>query len=145
VRVTLDALPNAEIGGTVTQIAPLATRSDQGTTTYAVTVMLAADSAGVRPGMTAVVQIVTSQKDDAVLVPRRAVRSEGGQSFVLVPTGGAPEATGPGQFAPASERRVVTIGLSNNEFVEILSGLEAGDEVLLQDVVSTFLPGGPPQ
>jgi HlyD family secretion protein len=145
VRVTLDALPNAEIGGTVTQIAPLATRSDQGTTTYAVTVMLDADSAGVRPGMTAVVQIVTSQKDDAVLVPRRAVRSEGGESFVLVPTGGAPEATGPGQFAPASERRVVTIGLSNNEFVEILSGLEAGDEVLLQDVVSTFLPGGPPQ
>jgi RND family efflux transporter MFP subunit len=145
VRITLDALPNAEIGGTVTQIAPLATRSDQGTTSYAVTVTLDANSPGVRPGMTAVVQIVTARKEDALLISRRAVRSEGGQSFVLVPTGGAPVATGPGQFAPASERRVVTIGLSNNEFVEILSGLEAGQEVLLQDVVSTFLPGGPPQ
>jgi HlyD family secretion protein len=145
VRIVLDALPNAEISGAVTQIAPLATRSDQGTTTYDVTVTLAANNAGVRPGMTAVVQIVTAQKENAVLVPRRAVRSEGGQSFVLVPTGGAPVATGPGQFAPANERRTVTIGLSNNEFVEILSGLEAGDEVLLQDVVSTFIPGGPPQ
>lgn len=145
VRITLDALPNAEIAGTVTQIAPLATRSDQGTTTYDVTVTLADNSAGVRPGMTAVVQIVTAQKDDAVLVPRRAVRTEGGQSFVLIPTGGAPEATGPGQFTPASERRTVTIGLSNSEFVEILSGLEAGETVLLQDVVSTFIPGGPPQ
>jgi HlyD family secretion protein len=144
VRIVLDALPNAEITGSVTQIAPLATRSDQGTTTYAVTVTLDATSANVRPGMTAVVQIITSQKEDAVLVPRRAVRTEGGQTFVLVPTGGAPTVSGPGQLTPASERRPVTIGLSNSEFVEIVSGLNSGEEILLQDVVSTFLPGGGP-
>ncbi|WP_129629594.1 efflux RND transporter periplasmic adaptor subunit [Candidatus Oscillochloris fontis] len=146
VRITLDALPGSEIGGTISAIAPQATRSDQGTTTYAVTVDLDADSTGVRPGMTAVVAIVTSEKNDALLVPRRAVRSENGQSYVLVfdPTG-QPKAVvsgGTASFEPASIRRDVTLGLSNSEVVEILSGLSAGEAVLLQDVVSTFNPMG---
>jgi hypothetical protein len=146
VSIALDALPEAEIGGEVTHIAPEATRSEQGTTTYEVTVTLDAGSAGVRPGMTAVVEVITAEKTDTLLVPRRAVRSEGGVSYVLVPTGGAPVAGAtPGQFEPASERREITLGLSNSEFVEVLSGLQAGEEILVQDVVSTFLPSGPPQ
>lgn len=145
VTISLDALPDAAIGGVVTRIAPEATRSEQGTTTYEVTVTLDEDSAGVRAGMTAIVEIITAEKTDALLVPRRAVRSEGGTSYVLVPTGGDPTpGDAPGQLVPASERREITLGLSNSESVEVLSGLSAGDEILVQDVVSTFLPGGPP-
>ena len=147
VRITLDALPNAEVGGVVTRIAPQATRSEQGTTTYEVTVTLDEGSGGVRPGMTAVVEIVTEEKADVVLVPRRAVRSEGGRSYVYVPNPNlTPQPVVPGQEAPPpGDQREVQIGLSNAEFVEIVSGLSAGDEVLVQDVVSTFNPAGPPQ
>jgi len=146
VTIALDALPDAEIGGAVTRIAPEATRSEQGTTTYAVTVTLDEGSDGVRPGMTAVVDIVTAEKTDALLVPRRAVRSEGGKSYVLISTGGAPvPGDAPGQFVPASERREIALGLSNAEFVEVRSGIEPGQELLVQDVVSTFLPSGPPR
>jgi HlyD family secretion protein len=137
VRITLDALPDAEIAGTVTNVAPIATRSDQGTTSYEVTIELDADTAGVLPGMTAVAQIITQQKSDALLVPRRAVQSEGGTSYVLIPTD---EPADPRTGEPASERREVTVGLSNNEFIEITSGLEPGEQVLVQDVVSTFNP-----
>lgn len=147
VTITLDALPSAEVGGVVTRIAPQATRSEQGTTTYEVTVTLDEGSAGVRPGMTAVVEIITQEKPDVVLVPRRAVRAEGGKSYVYVPNPSlAPQPAIPGQTAPPpGDRREVQIGLSNAEFVEILSGLSVGDEVLVQDVVSTFNPsGGPP-
>ncbi|GAB4423392.1 MAG: efflux RND transporter periplasmic adaptor subunit [Chloroflexi bacterium OHK40] len=147
VTIVLDALPGVEVGGTVTGIAPEATRSEQGTTTYEVTVTLDAGSAGVRPGMTAVADIVTEEKADAVLVPRRAVRAEGGRSYVYVPNPNLrPQPAIPGQEAPPpGDRREVTVGLSNSEFVEILSGLSVGDEVLVQDVVSTFNPTGPPQ
>jgi len=149
VQVSLDALPGAEIGGTVALIAPQATRSTQGTTTYTVTVNLDKGSAGVRPGMTAVVAIITSQKDAALLVPRRAVRAEGGKSYVQIFDPAAPPKTvvtnGLASLEPASKRQDVTIGLSNSESVEVLSGLKAGDEVLVQDVVSTFNPTGPPQ
>lgn len=138
--IDVDALPGVSLGGTVSAIAPQATRSDSGTTTYEVTVTLDEDSLGVRSGMTAVVSIITEEKQDVVLAPRRAVRAEGGQSFVLVPND-APVAAG----ATPGERRPVELGLSNAEFVEIISGLEAGEQVLVQDVVSTFNPTGPPQ
>jgi HlyD family secretion protein len=144
VQVSLDALPGAEIGGTVELIAPQATRSTQGTTTYTVTVNLDKGSAGVRPGMTAVVAIVTSQKDTALLVPRRAVRTEGGKSYVMIfdPAGAPVTVVSGGQASvePANKRQDVAIGLSNSESVEVLSGLKAGDEVLVQDAVSTFNP-----
>ncbi|NTV63478.1 MAG: efflux RND transporter periplasmic adaptor subunit, partial [Oscillochloris sp.] len=144
VKITLDALPGTEIGGTVGGIAPQATRSEQGTTTYSVTINLDKGDNGVRPGMTAVVAIITSEQSDTLLVPRRAVRTEGGKSYVLVfdPVG-QPKAVvsgGAASFEPASTRKEVTVGLSNNEMVEILSGLNVGDEVLVQDVVSTFNP-----
>lgn len=138
VRVSLDALPDADVEGTVKNIAPLATQNDRGTTTYEVTVEVQADDVALRPGMTAVVQIVTRNKTDALLVPRRAVQSENGQSYVLVPTGGQPDAR-TGQ--PANERRTVTLGLSNAENIEVASGLKPGDKVLVADVVQVLDTG----
>jgi HlyD family secretion protein len=145
-EIELDALPGESFGGLVTTVAPLATRSETGTTTYEVTVTLDENSPGVRPGMTAVVEIITEEKQDVVLVPRRAVRAEGGQSFVYVPNPDLqPQPAIPGQEAPPpGDRRDVTIGLSNSQFVEIVEGLSVGEEVLVQDVVSTFNPAGPP-
>lgn len=136
VRMTLDALPDDEITGTVTNISPLADKSEQGTTTYEVTVTLDQTEAPVRAGMTAAVQIVTEQKEHAVLVPRRAVLTEGGASYVRIPTEGQPTPEG----EPAHQRREVQIGLSNAEYVEITSGLQPGDQVLVPPVVSTFNP-----
>ncbi|MFV9504503.1 MAG: efflux RND transporter periplasmic adaptor subunit [Oscillochloridaceae bacterium umkhey_bin13] len=144
--IELDALPGQVVTGKVTSISPQATRSETGTTTYQVTVTLDAGSNGVRPGMTAVVSIITEEKPDVVLVPRRAVRSEGGQSFVLVPNPNlVPPPAIPGQTSLPGDRRPVTLGISNSQFVEIVSGLNAGEEVLVQDVVSTFNPAGPPR
>jgi HlyD family secretion protein len=135
-QITLDALPDETISGRVTNVSPVATTSQQGTTSYKITVTLDPSDAPIRSGMSAAVQIVTSQKDDIILVPRRAVQAEGGTSYVLIPTQDEP--TTPDQ--PASERRTVTIGLRNNESVEIVTGLKRGDKVLVQDVVSTLNP-----
>jgi HlyD family secretion protein len=139
VLLTLDALPGREISGTVERIAPVATTEEQGTRTYEVTVAIENVEQGVRPGMTAVVDIITERRAEVVLVPRRAVVLEGGRSYVLRPTGGAPQPDG----TPASERVEVEVGLSNAEQVEIVSGVEPGDTVLVQDVVETLNPFGP--
>ncbi len=141
-EIELDALPGMIFGGEVTNIAPQAIRSETGTTTYKVTVTLDAGSEGVRPGMTAVAAIITDEKQEVVLVPRRAVRVEQGQSFVLVP-GAMPQVALEPEALPG-ERRVIEVGLSNSEMVEVLSGLTAGEEVLVQDVVTTFTPSGRP-
>lgn len=140
VRISIDALPNAEITGTVTNIAPQATKSSEGTTTYQVRIELNKSDAPIRPGMTASVQIVTLNKPNVVLIPRRAVQTENGQTFVLIPIEGQPNGT---TGAPANQHRPVTLGLSNNEQIEITSGLKVGEQVLIPDVVSTFQPTGP--
>jgi len=140
VKIALDALTGKELDGVVANVDPLATKSDKGTNTYQVTVEIKSADPAVRHGMTAVAQIVTQSKDAVVLVPRRAVQSENGQSYVLVPTSGQPD---PQTQTPASERRSVKVGLSNSEFVEITDGLKAGEQVLVKDVVSTFNPNQP--
>ena len=140
VTIVLDALPNANITGVVTNIDPLATKSDKGTNTYDVTVEIKTSDPAIRPGMTAAAQIETQRKEQVVLVPRRAVQSENGQSYVLIPTSGQPD---PQTQTPASERRIVKVGLSNNESIEIIDGLKAGEQVLVKDTVSTFVPTGP--
>jgi len=140
VRITLDALPDRDLHGTVTNIEPLATRNEQGTTSYDVTVTLDETDAAVRPGMTAVVQIVTAEKTDALLLLRRAVQLEGGRSYVLIHRPDQPMQ--PGSNEPPSERREVVLGLANSEFIEIVEGLAEGEAVLIRDVVNTFNPAG---
>jgi HlyD family secretion protein len=137
VRIALDALLDTELTGKVTNVEPLATRTDRGTNTYKVTVEIDSTATTLRSGMTATAQIVTQRKPAVVLVPRRAVQSDGGESYVLIPKDGPPDLQ---NRRPASERRNITIGLSNGEFVEITSGLQAGEQVLVQDVVQTFNP-----
>jgi HlyD family secretion protein len=139
VRIALDALADKELAGKVENIEPLATQNDRGTNTYKVTVAIDPSDATLRSGMTATVQIVTQSKPNAVLVPRRAVQTENGESYVLIPKEGPAD---PQTRRPASDRRVVTLGLSNAESIEVLSGLQAGEKVLVQDVVQTFNPVG---
>ena len=141
VKIALDALPGQDLTGAVTTIDPLATQTDKGTNTYKVVVTITATDPAVRPGMTAAAQIVTQHKEGIVLVPRRAVQSENGQSFVLIAKEGpADRAT----QTPANDKRPVTIGLSNSESVEITSGLKPGEKVLVKDVVSTVVPQNGP-
>ena len=137
VRIVLDALAGKELTGKVTNVDPLATQNDRGTNTYNVAVEIDPSDATLRSGMTATVQIVTQSKPNAILVPRRAVQTENGESYVLIAKDGPAD---PQTRRPASERRVVTLGLSNAEYIEVLSGLQAGEKVLVQDVVQTFNP-----
>jgi HlyD family secretion protein len=55
-----------------------------------------------------------------LLVPRGAVRSDGGQDVVFVVTG------------DKAERRAVRLGGARNESVEVLSGLAAGERVIVE-------------
>ena len=72
------------------------------------------------PGMSASVTILTEVREEAVLVPTAAVRQLDGEFFVTVPT-----AEG------GTARVAVEVGSSDATNVEILSGLEAGDMLLI--------------
>lgn len=73
-----------------------------------------------KPDMFANVTILASPQENAVVVPGEAVVRSGLRERVFL-------VRAPGKFEP----REVEVGLSGGGFTEILSGLEAGDEVVV--------------
>ncbi|WP_293985914.1 efflux RND transporter periplasmic adaptor subunit [uncultured Megasphaera sp.] len=77
-------------------------------------------------GMTARVDITTSQKDDALVVPIAALKTNDSGSYVI-----RVDANGQTEQAP------VTTGIYSDEYVEILSGLTQGDKVSISYTASS--------
>ncbi|HEU5314838.1 MAG TPA: efflux RND transporter periplasmic adaptor subunit, partial [Chloroflexota bacterium] len=136
VNVTLEAIPGQRLAGRVAMVAPVAT-VQQGVVNYPVQIAVdpaQALAAGVRPGMTATAQVVTQARDNTVVVPNRAVRTQGRNRMVEV------------QVADGkTEQRQVQVGLANDQQTEILSGLQPGDRVVIPGTTTAApnLRGGP--
>lgn len=117
--VTVDAV-DAEIAGTVTAIAPVASSSNaSGVVSYAVTVRLDDPPATLRPGMTADVTITTATVTDVLRVPVSALSGTNGDYAVQVV-----DASG------VAQARTVTVGLVTASFAEITAGLTEGETVV---------------
>ncbi len=123
VTLTLDALPNLNLTGTVSMINPLS-NVGSAVTAYQVRIETPASDTRVRPGMSANADIVVAQKQNALIVPRRAVRAEQGRLFVDTLQDPAlcqaDQSTWPVQ--PQLTPVEVTTGLSNEFAIEISSG-----------------------
>ena len=122
VEITLDALPNREVQGTVAEVAPTALTSGVGIVTYEVTINIASTDADLRPGMTANAAIVVDENEDVLVVPNWAIRldRETGQAYVN-------RLNGVGEI----EEVAVETGVRNEQVSEVLGGLEAGDVVVV--------------
>jgi RND family efflux transporter MFP subunit len=116
---SVDTYPDRSFEGRVTAIHPKAEIRDN-VVDYVAVVQLAAPPRQVlRPEMTASVRIILARRPGVIAVPRRAVRREGGRTFVLCAEGGRPV------------QRAVRTGERDETHVEIVEGLQEGDEVLL--------------
>jgi HlyD family secretion protein len=123
-HLSFDALPDAEVAGTVTYIAPSSTDVG-GAVAYGVEISFEPGSLPVRLGMTADVDMVVAGADDALLVPNRAIEAdrEAGRYYVARQK---PDGT--------TERLEVRIGLRNGVNTQVLEGLNEGDRVVLPEV-----------
>jgi HlyD family secretion protein len=133
--VVLDALPDEVFQGEVIRISNIGT-SQSGVTTYPVTIrIIIPEELSVKIGMNSSATIVTSSTENALIIPMSALQEMRGESFVMVAgeeTSGDMQAGG--NF-PLGERRVVTTGLSDGNFVEILSGLNEGETVTYLEII----------
>jgi len=93
---------------------------DPASGTIKVTVEITAYPAGVRPGDFAEVRIVTERRDNRTLVPRVALVSDKGEEVVYVESAGM------------AERRVVEVGLSDDDWAEIISGVQSGEVIVVK-------------
>jgi multidrug efflux pump subunit AcrA (membrane-fusion protein) len=126
--VTLAALPNAGLAAHVASIDSTATVVSN-VVTYNAVLLLDRTADGVKPGMTASVTIVTAERPSALHVPTAAVRGTGNNTSVTILSGGKQTVT------------PVVVGLRGDDSVEILSGVKAGDQVVISSGASATATG----
>lgn len=126
VEITADAIEGTVFTGTVTNIS-LESSQSNGVTNYPVTVTL--DEVGdLLPGMNVDGRIILDEAKDTLMIPVDALM-RGNRVYVKDDT--VTEAQG---AVPAGFRAVeVETGLVNDEYVEILSGLEEGETVYVSE------------
>jgi len=117
--LTLDSLPGFRLQGKVTAIAGSA-NVQQGVVTYVVSITPSQPNDGtLKAGMTVSANIVTESKDNVLMVPSRAVRAVGRNRVVEVMVNGK------------TEQRTVQVGMTNDTYTEITSGLQEGEQVVI--------------
>ena len=124
--ITADAIPNQTFRGVVTSVSKSGTTTG-GTTTYPVTIRI--DEMGdLLPGMNATAEIVTESAEDTLSVPNEAIVRG---NYVLV-TKDSPSAANADDSMTAPEGYVyvkVTTGVSDDDYIAVTGGLQAGDTV----------------
>ncbi|HZX94462.1 MAG TPA: efflux RND transporter periplasmic adaptor subunit [Myxococcales bacterium] len=120
-HVELDAVPGHRFEGQVVRLAP---SLDPATRTLDAEVQLQNQSGELRAGMYGRASIVTGVHPGALTVPVGAVQISNGRSYVFVLQAG-PEAG-----ATAVQRREVRTGVDGEEWLEVVSGLHADEEVV---------------
>jgi HlyD family secretion protein len=127
VHLTFEALPGRTITGTVTSIAPTST-SVNGAVAYQVEIGFTPGRLPVRLGMTTNVAIVIASANNALLVPNQAITADRQANKYYV-TRQLPDGT--------IQRLQVRIGLQNDTETQILQGVNAGDKLVLPQVLGT--------
>ncbi len=134
--LTLDALPDVSITGEVADIDTIGTVS-QGVVSYVVKIVFDTQDSRVKPGMSVSATIITAVRPDVLIVPNTAVKSQGDAHFVEVPASDDPQAqnvSGGVVLSLPTSRKQVSIGLSNDESTEIISGLKEGDHIVINSI-----------
>ncbi len=123
VTLTFDAIPDLTISGQVAQIDTIGTVT-QGVVNYTVKISFDTQDDRVKPGMSVNASVITNVKQDVILVPNSAVKTNSNNSYVEILIGNTPQ------------NQTVQTGLSNDTMTEITSGLEGGEEVVTQTITA---------
>jgi len=123
VTIELDALPDRVLAGQVHNVAPAARVTPTGGVAYDVRIDIAPGDAPLRNGMSATATIISSTRNDALLIPNRAVQleRESGRTFVERLVNGEPQKT------------EVRLGLRDDQRAEVREGLEEGDQLAIRN------------
>jgi HlyD family secretion protein len=127
-KVSLEAFPGGALAGKVRKVGTLAriksAKSSVPVKVFDVIVQVEDRDRRLKPGLTAMVDIIIERQPDAMTVPLPAVLVRGAESVVLVANGDSIE-----------ERRVV-LGSSNDEAVVVKTGLRPGERVVIDAATS---------
>ncbi|HSO18019.1 MAG TPA: efflux RND transporter periplasmic adaptor subunit, partial [Desulfosarcina sp.] len=121
--VVLDSMPDQRFRARVERVAPLPDAQSRfgnpNLKVYNTEVVVVDPLPDVKPGVSARAEIIVTNVENALSVPVQAVTTLRGKQVVYVAAGGA------------SEPRPVEVGLFNTRFIQLVSGVQEGERVLL--------------
>ena len=119
VSLTTSAWPDRSFNGHIARVSPNVTPASR---TLTVEAEVENGSGALKPGQFATVRILLPRSEAAILVPARAVRTESGVSRVFAIKNGH------------AEQRLVQLGQTEGDLVEIKSGVSADEQVATSNV-----------
>ncbi len=137
-KLTFDAIEGLTIDGTVITVDLVGTVT-QGVVNYNVEIALDTQDERIKSGMSVTSSIITDTKEDVLVIPNSAIKTQGKFSYVEMFTAplvitkggvGTPSAT------PPIQKRV-EVGVSNDSLTEIISGINEGDQVVVRTIAPT--------
>jgi len=118
--ISLDAYPDTKIKAKIDHIA-YESKIVNNVTIYEVDILPEKVPAIFRSGMSANVNIIEQSKENVLLIPLEAVKQDADGSFVLISSGRSEK--------PVMRR--VQLGISDDKNVEVVSGLETQDNIVM--------------
>ncbi|WP_407989250.1 efflux RND transporter periplasmic adaptor subunit [Kitasatospora sp. CMC57] len=131
--VTLNAQSDTKLNATVLSVSSLPNSSSgngagSSAVQYSAVLQITGDTSKLRTGLSATISVITGQADNALSVPTAALSGTGSsRTATLVKPDGS------------TERVSVTVGVEGDSTVQVLEGLNEGDQVQL---ISTTVSGG---
>lgn len=124
VRIGVDAVPGASFTGHVASIAPLpdarSAYMNPNLKVYKTQIYIDGDASALRTGMTCEAEIMIEHFEKTIYVPIQSVFLVRGRPTAFVVNA-----------QNEAEERVLDTGLDNNRMIQVISGLEPGEKVLL--------------
>jgi multidrug efflux pump subunit AcrA (membrane-fusion protein) len=120
--VAIDSMEGTELAGKVTKVSVLPSEgSSSSVVEYPAMILLTQSAKGLRAGMSASAEVVVEQMKNALTVPSEAISQAAGGKTVTVEEEGK-EVT-----------KTVTTGLAGDETTEVMSGVKAGQTLVLPE------------
>lgn len=120
VEITLVAFPEKKFKGKITSISPVEKIID-GVVYYEIIISFEKTPENIKPTMTADIVIQTDLKENILIIPEEAIQIKNGKKIIEVYKNGL-----------IKEREIKTGIQGTNNMIEIISGLEEGEEIIIQ-------------
>jgi RND family efflux transporter MFP subunit len=132
VEIALDAFPDKKFSGSVLSVASIGNPKDNnpGVKVFEVVVAVQGADSVLKPGMTVAARIIVNKIDNVLSVPIESVFDDDGKTVVYVENGSS------------FDKREVTLGAKNDNFVILTKGVKAGEKVSMVDPTKDKTPAG---
>lgn len=118
VIITNYTLSEDTITGTVSELSPIISTE---TRTFSGKLQISNPDLKLRPGMFVKANIITAQKDSAIVIPKNIILSGSRGKYVFVV----------GRNSSADDRRITT-GIVNQDYIEVIEGLAPNDRLIIK-------------